>query len=150
MSEAQSVFDRCRELEQHLAAIQAERDGLRDEVKGLRYALGCIHQSVVGLHEFTLKSLGNPDKMVIVENLAINLREYLDRVRGAPTPPAGLRWSSERPSKEGWWWRKADYLEPRVTQIEKAPNGKLRDGGWYVDDPEYSGEWAGPLQAPEG
>lgn len=69
----------------------------------------------------------------------------------APAPPAGLRWSSELPTKPGWyWWQQAEEYMAVVKEVMFHPFHKKMWAG--ADGPAESigGRWAGPLQAPEG
>lgn len=70
------------------------------------------------------------------------------------TPPAGLRWTSERPSKPGRYWYRykvglINHIFWNILHVNAT--GYIPEYSNYVTDAAYiDGEWAGPLQAPEG
>ena len=59
-----------------------------------------------------------------------------------------MTWSSENPSKPGWYWWRDKGMFPRIRLIQKD-----RDSRLFTDTNVYAkfekGQWAGPIPEPE-
>jgi hypothetical protein len=63
-----------------------------------------------------------------------------------------LTWTSEKPTKSGWYWYRAQQLVyiAQIVLIEEQPNAELLMCIVGMDEkvPIPNGHWAGPLEAP--
>lgn len=61
-----------------------------------------------------------------------------------------LLWTTEKPSRPGWYWRRGTYRDPSpiIVEVDGAGYFQWPDGSF--DDVQVTGgEWAGPLDPPE-
>lgn len=63
-----------------------------------------------------------------------------------------MKWSSDPPASEGWYWvRGGDYSwSPRIIEVMRDKEGIhcFVHGGWF-GLAELNAEWAGPLEPPK-
>lgn len=60
-----------------------------------------------------------------------------------------LRWTTENPTKPGWYWIRYGYDKPNplVVHVTES-NGIWYRDSWVLDQSETV-EWAGPIPEPE-
>jgi len=61
--------------------------------------------------------------------------------------PRRLRWTRERPTKEGWYWYKHDDGQRIIGRLFHG--GLHFPGGNFNSLKDMPGEWAGPIPVPE-
>lgn len=61
--------------------------------------------------------------------------------------PRKLRWTRERPTKEGWYWYKHDDGQRIIGRLFHG--GLHFPGGNFNSLKDMPGEWAGPIPEPE-
>ncbi len=66
-----------------------------------------------------------------------------------------VKWSSNKPTKPGWYWWKDRELGPDIIPIVEVSSGLVYDSGLGVEcqipvgEYGYKSEWAGPIPEPE-
>ena len=77
-----------------------------------------------------------------------------DEDAGTPTPgstgspAAGLAWTKEKPTTEGWYWRKTSIGIIHIVDVAKYDDHFAIDRGWGYDPLGELCEWAGPIPEP--
>lgn len=67
-----------------------------------------------------------------------------------PMPPL-LRWTTEKPTAPGWWWTRMPDFPPQILEVREVAGGLMVVYGDYLSPVEKEpGEWAGPIEPPEG
>ncbi len=69
-----------------------------------------------------------------------------------------LIWTTQKPTKPGWYWYRGDaVIMPQPVQIVECFTGGVSDeklnmfiAGEPLGRALPAGEWAGPIEAPEG
>jgi len=61
------------------------------------------------------------------------------------------RWSTSKPAVAGWYWFRGEAHEddPFIVQIDEAGQFQWPDGG-YQEVKLAKGDWAGPIEEPDG
>lgn len=68
-----------------------------------------------------------------------------------------MEWTTEKPTKPGWYWLKSNYAHSESSDVEvvwvfKNPGAKdcgvMSTNGWCVAAGKIAGEWAGPIPEP--
>lgn len=125
------------------ATLQAERDGYREALSRI------------------LDAWGNRGETTSLEKWNNRMKVAIAKAKELPTPPAGLRWTTKKPTEPGWyWWRdvvRSNRGNPKpeagyrfcICQEIVLILGRLV-ASECGDLKHLQGEWAGPLQAPEG
>ena len=67
------------------------------------------------------------------------------------TPIAMYQWTKTKPTEPGWYWFRGEAHEadPFIVQVDDAGQFQWPDGG-YQEVKLAKGEWAGPIEEPEG
>ena len=62
-----------------------------------------------------------------------------------------LAWTTDKPTKPGFYWMKAEGMKSRVIEIKADQHHGLyivQSGRALADMPEHDRAWAGPLEEP--
>ncbi len=65
-----------------------------------------------------------------------------------------MKWSSNKPTKPGWYWWRAPGKNPRVLRVWAYEGSKPTCQDGFGGDEDFienmvPGEWAGPIPEPE-
>lgn len=60
-----------------------------------------------------------------------------------------MKWTQERPTREGWYWARMPGCRPFVTNVTRNYLGHLLENGNGIGEAmHYKVEWYGPLTPP--
>ena len=77
-------------------------------------------------------------------SLALSVRRHV-----AAQGWTGMTWTTEKPTKPGWYWWRNNASEPRVVNIwQSRVHASILKASGLGEVLYCDGEWAGPLEPP--